>query len=405
MVLNRKVKKPIDLQKPKISVFIPYYNDDVFLKESIKSVLKQTFKDFELILINHASTDKSREIAHSFKDYRIKHIDLETNAGGGGGILLLEALKIANAEFFKPFCADDIMLPNCLEVLYQTIIDHPKINVCFADKMYIDKHGVKLKTFKLFGQQEVTGEQVTWINLRPRLQAMVKQNTKIATEVLLKELIQGVSFLPWITVMVKTDLLRNLKTDLIFKLLIDMTYWIQIFYQEDHIIFLNKVICKYRVHDNQLSGSDAPDRIDWNTVVFESGIYPSYFTELADVRNAKRILETQFASSLVEGEKELVPFVFAHHFIFSENPIYKAYGLQKMYYILHNKEIAEKIKHKFNFGVREFREIISRTEVNKLFKDFKVTISDINQFKAKDLMKGLMKKIKNRIRNILFRYQ
>ena len=52
----------------KISVILPYYNDKEFLKDSIQSVLDQSMQDFELILINHASTDNSSNTAKSFKD-------------------------------------------------------------------------------------------------------------------------------------------------------------------------------------------------------------------------------------------------------------------------------------------------------------------------------------------------
>ena len=61
----------------KVSVLIPYYNDREFFRQSIESVLNQTYKDFELILVNHATTDDCREIAHSYNDDRIIHLDMD----------------------------------------------------------------------------------------------------------------------------------------------------------------------------------------------------------------------------------------------------------------------------------------------------------------------------------------
>ena len=100
---------------PEISILIPYYNDEEFLKESIQSVLDQTYTDFELVLINHACTDSSRRIARSFADGRIVHVDLPTNAGAGGGVILDAFLKVARGRFYKLFCADDLLHSDYLE--------------------------------------------------------------------------------------------------------------------------------------------------------------------------------------------------------------------------------------------------------------------------------------------------
>ena len=74
------------MKSPKVSVFLSYYNDADFLKSAIDAVLNQSFQDFELILLNHSTTDNCREIAHSYKDKRIIHLDTKYNYGAGCGI-------------------------------------------------------------------------------------------------------------------------------------------------------------------------------------------------------------------------------------------------------------------------------------------------------------------------------
>ena len=61
----------------KVSVLIPYYNDERFLRQAIESVLAQTFRDFELVLVNHASTDGSRVIARSFGGKHVEQLAVE----------------------------------------------------------------------------------------------------------------------------------------------------------------------------------------------------------------------------------------------------------------------------------------------------------------------------------------
>ena len=58
-----------------ITVLMPVYNASLFLKEAIQSILDQTFKDFEFIIINDGSTDNSLQIIESFKDPRIKLVN------------------------------------------------------------------------------------------------------------------------------------------------------------------------------------------------------------------------------------------------------------------------------------------------------------------------------------------
>ena len=60
------------MHKPIISVLLPVYNEEKYIKKSIESILAQTFVDFEIIVINDASTDNSSDIIKSFKDPRIK---------------------------------------------------------------------------------------------------------------------------------------------------------------------------------------------------------------------------------------------------------------------------------------------------------------------------------------------
>ena len=62
---------------PKISVIVPMYNVEKYLKTCVDSILNQTFKDFELLLIDNCSTDKTFEIAKSFSDSRIKIFQTE----------------------------------------------------------------------------------------------------------------------------------------------------------------------------------------------------------------------------------------------------------------------------------------------------------------------------------------
>ena len=64
----------MSIDKPAISVVMPVFNGEKYLKEAIDSVINQTFNDFEFIIVNDGSTDRSEEIILSYNDKRIKYI-------------------------------------------------------------------------------------------------------------------------------------------------------------------------------------------------------------------------------------------------------------------------------------------------------------------------------------------
>ena len=98
---------------PKVSVILPVYNAEKFLKEAIDSILNQTFTDFELLLINDGSTDRSKEIIGSFSDKRINYVENDINKGLIYS--LNRAIDLAEGKYIARMDADDVALPERLE--------------------------------------------------------------------------------------------------------------------------------------------------------------------------------------------------------------------------------------------------------------------------------------------------
>lgn len=98
-----------------VSIIMPAYNAEKYIADAIKSVLKQTYPHFELIIVDDASQDRTVEIVRSFNDERIKLICHETNKGPGGA--RNTALEAARGRWITVLDADDWYLPNRLEVL------------------------------------------------------------------------------------------------------------------------------------------------------------------------------------------------------------------------------------------------------------------------------------------------
>ena len=122
--------------KPKISVLMPVYNGDQFLDKSIKSVLNQTFNNFEYIIINDGSTDGSLKIIESYKDNRIKIINYSKNRGIT--FALNNGLNVAKGDYIARQDQDDISCPDRfmlqIEYLENNDVDLVDTNFIFIDE-------------------------------------------------------------------------------------------------------------------------------------------------------------------------------------------------------------------------------------------------------------------------------
>ena len=111
----------------RVSVIMGVYNGERYLPDAIKSILDQTLTDFEFIIINDGSTDRSREIVMSFSDPRIKPVDNEKNLGLVA--TLNRGLELANGKYIARMDADDIALPNRLQRQVDYMEQHPEMVV------------------------------------------------------------------------------------------------------------------------------------------------------------------------------------------------------------------------------------------------------------------------------------
>jgi Glycosyltransferases involved in cell wall biogenesis len=123
-----------------LTVVMSVYNGEKYLKEAIQSILKQTFADFNFLIINDGSTDLSREIILSFKDNRIKLIDNKKNIGLTRS--LNKALNLAEGKYIARMDADDISKPNRFKEQIDYLLSHPDIGLLGTSFDFIDENGI-----------------------------------------------------------------------------------------------------------------------------------------------------------------------------------------------------------------------------------------------------------------------
>jgi glycosyltransferase involved in cell wall biosynthesis len=135
---NTLVKGATTLQ-PKFSVIIANYNHASFIQQSIESVLSQTFKDWELIIIDDGSTDNSLSVIEKYlSDKRIKIVRHKKNKGYAAA--LRTGIAEVKAEFFGILDSDDVLTPNALETMYSTHIKYLDAGPIYSQFMYCDEN-------------------------------------------------------------------------------------------------------------------------------------------------------------------------------------------------------------------------------------------------------------------------
>lgn len=122
---------------PKISVIMPAYNAEKYIKAAIESILEQTFTDFEFIIIDDGSIDSTAAIIQSYSDKRIRFCPNEQNIGVAA--TLNRGLELACGEYIARMDADDISLPKRFEKQTAYMDEHVDIAVCgTAIEMFCD---------------------------------------------------------------------------------------------------------------------------------------------------------------------------------------------------------------------------------------------------------------------------
>jgi len=123
--------------KPKVTVIMSAYNAERYIGEAIKSVLDQTLKNFELIIINDNSKDGTKKEIKKFKDKRIKYFEHSYNKGKSHAVNF--AFKITKGKYVCIFDADDIMVNYKLEVCSKILDKNPDIGLVYGDAWVIDE--------------------------------------------------------------------------------------------------------------------------------------------------------------------------------------------------------------------------------------------------------------------------
>ncbi|MDC0450471.1 glycosyltransferase [Nitrosopumilus sp.] len=218
-----------------VSVIIPVYNASPFLKDSIESVITQTYSNIEIICINDGSTDNSLQILKSFSD----KITIISQENQGLAFSLNVGIKKMKGKWFKWFSPDDVMFANTIETLVNS---GEKLHntIIYSDWELIDEKNNQLRSFEESNYNDLS-------NFEYNVRLLDRQLINVNTTLIPSSLLQKCSI-----------------RDLDDPVAIDYDLFLNaalLFNTKFHLI--QKSLIKYRIHNKQLSHQSITKTLDY----------------------------------------------------------------------------------------------------------------------------------------------
>ncbi len=204
-----------------VSIIMPTYNCAKFIGETIKSVIAQTYSNFELIIVDDCSKDNTKDVVNSFDDERIKYYKLEKNSGAA--VARTTAMNMAKGKYMAFLDSDDLWMENKLEHQLKFMKDNNYNITCTA-----------------YEQVNEDGES---------LNKVIKTNKKADYNRILLDCPVGNS-----TVMYNVEALGKFEVPNIRKRN-DDALWLQMLKKEKYIYGMDEVLAKYRIRSNSISSN------------------------------------------------------------------------------------------------------------------------------------------------------
>lgn len=215
----------------KVSVCIPTYNAEKYLAITIKSILNSTYKDFEIHVIDNASTDETIKIVKSFQ-LKNKNIFLHRNKVNTGMFSNMnKCIKMTRGKYMKIVCADDILYAKCLEQQVEVLENYKKVVLAYGASSIIADNGRTVFHRRFF-----------------------EKDRRVNGGVLINQiLLSGRNPLGEPTgIMLRTSILKKhgLHFNETFRYVSDLELWIQILQYGDGY-YCNNILSGFRLHKDQ----------------------------------------------------------------------------------------------------------------------------------------------------------
>ncbi len=288
---------------PKVSVCIPVYNGKQFLQQTVDSALRQSFPDFEILIIDNASTDGTTKLAEEMaaRNSKLRLIINNHNIGLVGN--LNRCLEHAQGTYIKFLMADDMLLPGCLEQMMAALELHQSVKLVTCGRLIIDALGSNLGV-KVYMREHG-----------------IVQGKKVITRCLF-----GGNYIgePSAVMFRKCDITGAFREDM--PQLSDMDMWFQLLEQGD-LLSMEKPLCAFRTHAAQMTHANIKSGmlVEDNIKLFETYSQKPYLESTWLLKLQHKLLMTyriwisrQYISDI---RREMLLKKYASRFVYKFMPV------------------------------------------------------------------------------------
>ena len=326
---------------PRLSVLMSAYNHEAWVEEAIQSVLDQSFRDFEFLIVDDGSTDGTVEVIRRFEDPRIRFTPLGQNHGISEAKQRLMAQ--ARGTYIAVQNSDDAYLPGKLEAQVQYLDTHPDTAVVFTRTDVVDDAGYRLPNHcltSIFRHPNRTRE--AWLN-----HFFHKGNALCAS-----------------TALARRDVLVSLGyLDRRLKQLQDLDLWVRVCLGHG-IHILDETFTRFRIHANQ-SNASAPRPEVLVRAIWETTRILRNYLRIPDEATLLRIFP-ELAGSLDPDsplEADLIPFALALLSQRHAEPHHQWFALETLHDLLEDPDRNRRIKARFRFDHRHLIDLTGRLDI------------------------------------------
>lgn len=240
------------IKDPKISVIIPLYNHETYIKEAIDSILNQSFNDFELIIINDGSQDNSEGIVKSIRDDRIKYY-YQKNQGTHNA--LNRGIGLARGEYISILNSDDVYYADRFEKMVMILEHDSSVHAVFSHIEFIDGNGNSIRFNR--------GAEDNWLSHNP--ETSYEKNNHIILDLLAGNFLYTTSNL-----FCRKSVFDDIGYFSNLKYIHDYEFFLRLCYHyKVHII--EEPLLKYRYHESNALNEN------FSVANFETGLVLSNF--------------------------------------------------------------------------------------------------------------------------------
>jgi glycosyltransferase involved in cell wall biosynthesis len=325
---------------PRVSVIIPSFNHDKYIAETIGSVLRQTYQDFEIVITDDGSTDNTVEVVKSFHDPRIRWFAFPKNRGAC--IAANHCVEQSRGEYIAMLSSDDIFIEEKLEKQVAFLDEHPEYGVVLSRAQIIDEDGQDfLQEDHFYTKVFIQPNRNRWAWLN---HFFYQGNCLCHPSALIRrECYQTIGLY-----------------DPRFAQLPDFDFWIRICSQYE-IYILAENLLKFRIRQNEANASSS--RLDARVRAgLEFKQILSNYLAPGIARNFTKIFFDR-VDKITESSPEVVPFFLAQTALQAGTASHKAFAIDTLYRLFQEESAPRSIEG-LDF---DFRDLIRLTGQQDIF--------------------------------------